>query len=666
MSFQPGSSSPMRASTREHTPEAKAPLKSKAKPSITPRTFGRFFAPIQRTRTHNRSSEKQSVPSRHGNATTSRNALGDLAPSHINAHLRNPERLFDQDENDEVFREYYHRSKRRRLGQDDEVSSRTAYTTSEESPTTRIASGRALRTSKLVPRSHARGILGENLFRELNWAKDPTCRPVEASFLDTRSETSRYYSRPQDVHVCKDPFGSTRSISFPFCIAACNTNSLVAIGDEEGAVRILETHKDREPSFRKFHLAFRSHQNALLDMTFSSDDALLATASGDQTCQIIDMPRQQPTHTLWGHSASVKQIKFQPGYNSVLATSSRDGCIQLWDLRCAGVKGPTLNVNTIHGSGEEDEPRKSSRASTVTHAACVNVFRRAHRYVDRANDSSNLTLLSKVSRGGRLATALSRDETSVTTISFLSSRSHLLLSGSEADATVKVWDLRSVQSSRRKAAIPISAARQPKAHNLHRRFGLTSMAVGGDETRLYTLCKDNTVYTYSMAHLVLGACPDLDGFARKPRRLASESEGLGPIYGFRHPKLKVSTFYVKLALRRAHGDKPEMLATGSTSSCPVLFPTHERYLRTAKPVPEGDIPIYWYGTPLVHGHEKEVTALAWSPPEGDLITASDDSKCRVWRENAKRARHLRMHGEQGGYRWGHGWAEDGGHWDESE
>jgi WD40 repeat protein len=76
-------------------------------------------------------------------------------------------------------------------------------------------------------------------------------------------------------------------------------------------------------------------------MVFSEDDAFLATASGDQTARIVDMTTQSTISVLGNHTASLKQVRFQPGANShsVIATSSRDGSIQIWDLRVNGYSG---------------------------------------------------------------------------------------------------------------------------------------------------------------------------------------------------------------------------------------------------------------------------------------------------------------------------------------
>ena len=398
-------------------------------------------------------------------------------------------------------------------------------------------------------------------------------------------------------------------------------------------------------------------------MAFTPDDSLLATASGDQTCHVLDMPTQRATHHLYGHFSSVKQVKFQPGSstNSVIATSSRDGSIRLWDLRCTGTKGPALELQ-VNLDGDSPTTR-SNPQDAITYAACIKSLAQAHVRPQISTDHNRPDSIGALSKHAipPLTTASARNDPSVTSLSFLSaSNSHVLLSGSEAEATVRLWDLRVTQSSRRKAALPLSITRQPNAHRFHRQFGMTSMVLSADASRLYTLCKDNSIYVYSTSHLVLGSSHALDERGRRLHRFASDTEGLGPLYGFRHPKMRISTFYVKLALRRAQKDQVELLAAGSTTSCPVLFPTNERYLRNSHHTNDGkradQIPIYQHGTALIRGHEKEVTGVAWTS-EGNLISLSDDARCRVWRADGERARSLRSAGETEGRRWQQGWAD---------
>lgn len=437
-------------------------------------------------------------------------------------------------------------------------------------------------------------------------------------------------------------------------------NSLVAIGDEEGGVRLLETDKSSKTSFSRTFLALRTHGNAVLDLAFSPDDLLLATASGDQTSRIIDMMTQTATFTMAGHTSSVKQVSFQPGSSNVLATSSRDGSVLVWDLRCKGQEGPVRGLKSSLNGDEEKSATQAER-----NAGCVNAIREA---------AMQTILKSSPTRDcpSRSEQQARRGEISVTTLAFLPpGREHLLLTGSEADASVKLWDLRTTHSRRRYGATPLSSTKPPESHISHRNFGLTSMALSGDAARLYTLCRDNTVYAYSTSHLILGHAPELSLNAPSPRRPCGvEKPGLGPIYGFRHPKLHATTFYVRLALRPAADNKSELLAVGSSDECAVLFPTDERYLSRGQTNSRfqrlnEDIPVYRHGTPLVRGHSSEVTDMTWTHG-GDLVTVGDDVSARCWRGEGPDARDLRIGGETEGRRWGCGWAETPDDWDDDD
>ncbi|KJK65888.1 WD40 repeat protein [Aspergillus parasiticus SU-1] len=463
-------------------------------------------------------------------------------------------------------------------------------------------------------------------------------------------------------------------LALPFCTASCNTNTLVAVGDEEGGIRLLDSAKNDKNGFSKAYLSFRPHMNAIMDLEFSSDDMLLATASGDQTALVIDMTTQKPIYCLSNHVSSVKRVQFQPSANNkVLATCSRDGNVNIWDLRCKGFEKPSLQVRCSLES--DSEYAAAPVAPKMTYPQVLNTIHGAHAWMPQTPASE------------KLEPQIGRSDITVTSLAFLPpGRENLFVTASEANACVRLWDLRTAHNNRRgRPVLPLSTTREPDSHIKYRRFGLTSMTLGGDGSRLYTLCRDGTVYAYSTSHLILGHAPELSLNNDRPRRSGgSDKEGLGPLYGFRHPRLQVASFYVRTAVRKATDDKPEMLAVGSSDQCAVLFPTDERFLHSApKPAPEVDlprnslhltrsglrrtnsgaglsgkledtIPIYQSGTPLIEGHKKEVSAVSWTV-DGELITVSDDYSARCWREGPD-ARALRIGGEAEGRRWRCGWA----------
>ncbi|KAF2762568.1 WD40 repeat-like protein [Pseudovirgaria hyperparasitica] len=489
---------------------------------------------------------------------------------------------------------------------------------------------------------------------------------------DWQLQTEGFHSRPEDVYASQN--------GVPFCSTSCNTNSLIAVGDEDGNISILETDTSRP--FSQTQVTLRPHGNAIMDLAFSSDDRYLATASGDQTAQIIDMQTQKSRFSLEKHRASVKQICFQPGNDHFLATSSRDGTVQLWDLRCSGSNGSPKAVfvqntsyNTIDGAHTERPALASSSSSNFVHMNVRDI-------------------------AGKTETPSRRGEASITSLQFLKNgREHLLLTASDGSATIKLWDIRS-RYSRRGPATALAVTRQPESHNRHRNFGINSLCLSGDGARFYSLSKDNTLYAYSTNHIILGNAFEFSTTTSRPRHLGKEKDGLGPLYGFRHSKFHATSFYVKASLRPAVGDKPEMLAVGSSDGSPVLFPTDEKLLSGSSgdnkervqsfsttipssplvpqpilhrnisvsnhhPRMKDTIPIYEQGTPLIRGHTKEVTSVAWTH-QGDLVSVSDDFTVRCWREDAATARNLRSGGEGEGRRWGSGWAEMNSTWEDDE
>ncbi|KAK4137901.1 WD40 repeat-like protein, partial [Trichocladium antarcticum] len=441
---------------------------------------------------------------------------------------------------------------------------------------------------------HRRGLGGQLVQRMTGAMRHASDRALECPVSDWRTETADFYSPAEDVHFSSSHEGAPRAI--PFCTATCHNNSLVAVGDEEGYVRLLDSNRE----FSKIHLSFPAHGNAIIDLDFSEDDYLLATASGDQSGRVIDMITQKPISVLGHHTASLKQVRFQPGRGAgcVLATSGRDGSVQIWDLRCRG--GPVQDVVPASEAGLRHRLAKTGGPGCV-----VNSINDAHaRNMRQTKGQPTSSGSGDVARVGEVPGRLG--EVSVTSLQFLPpGREHLLLTACEADASVKLWDIRAVHTNRHhRTSTPVSFTAAPTSHVAFRPFGICSMALGGDSTRLYALCKDNTVYAYSTAHLVLGHANELVPArpgAEPPRRRhhphGTAHEGLGPLYGFRHPLFHATSFYVKASVRPAADGRSELLAVGSSDGAAVLFPTDERYLRDAWAAPNTDNELYYAGTP---------------------------------------------------------------------
>lgn len=463
---------------------------------------------------------------------------------------------------------------------------------------------------------------------------------------------------------------SSNGYTIPFSLASCHRTALTAIGDEDGFIRLFSTSDEptQDPD-SKCAVSFQAHSNAIMDLCFSDDDFRLATACGDRSGKVMDVMSQTVAVELaGGHSHSMRRVEFQPGTanGNILATSDRDGTIQIWDLRIP--LGPTGNFSTVGEDGIVERPR----SSVPFWAKTINTIGDAHaRNVGGVSSSASVTAVHWLPPG----------------------REHLLLSASEANAVVKLWDTRYIKSRRQPDATPVCYTREPPTHRW-RPYGVTSMALGGDASRLYAVCKDSTVYAYSVAHLMLGHAPELS--ENPPRKkLGPAAEGLGPLYGFKHENFQVKSFYVKCSIRKKHGTDTELLAVGSTDKCAVIFPTDERYMwdewdRDGRRPPRDEpspaerragtrrpvrgalsadhtdaIPVVRNGVPLIRGHTREVTTVDWSN-EGKLVTSSDDYIVRHWQEDREEAAELRTCGEFGGRRHMSGWADVAEDWDEDD
>ncbi|PWW79514.1 WD40 repeat-like protein [Tuber magnatum] len=379
-------------------------------------------------------------------------------------------------------------------------------------------------------------------------------------------------------------------------------NPLVAIGDETGAIRLLESDKDQAPGFETDFVRLPSHDNAIFDISISGDDVSMATACGDQKIRVMDVTKQTITHVLDGHVSSVKQVAFEPACPSILASCSRDGTAMIWDLRA--------NIQNC-----------PDNKGFIAHRP-VQVIRGAHASLTAPKGRASRSIVSVTA----LAWAIP----------------NTFLTACESRAELRCWDHRSIKQDRRGNSQPCLVSAEPKHHQV-RPFGINSISVSPDMSMAYTLCKDSIVYAWGTNLLEHG-----------------------PLHAYYHPELHASSFYVKSDVSPDGQYLATGSSSGSACIFPTApeyfnkrlytqktdFPEGSRVQAVSKNMPVGT------GVVLVRAHNREVTDVSWTN-KGELVTISDDYHARCWRSDDKgaNAQNLRENGEENGRRWGWGWAQ---------
>ncbi|KAG4304742.1 hypothetical protein PORY_001795 [Pneumocystis oryctolagi] len=260
-----------------------------------------------------------------------------------------------------------------------------------------------------------------------------------------------FYSRPQDQFLIENE----GVLNIPFAVSFSNRHSVLCVADELGFIYLIDSIKKDTP-ITEF-LKLKCHDNAIFDISWSYDDKLLASSSGDQTARVLDVSSQKSIAVLSGcTSSTLKQVSFQKNDSNILATCSRNGKILIWDLRSCSSESqsglaqtPVVSISNAHGK------------------------------------IKNYTKRSK----------LSPISNSVTSIQWLHKK-NLLASACDANSLINIWDIRFC--SRR--FIKLYESKPAVSVKSKRDYGITSLTMPSSGSIFYGLSKDNYIYAYSSTH----------------------------------------------------------------------------------------------------------------------------------------------------------------------
>ncbi|KAL5625495.1 hypothetical protein BROUX41_005555 [Berkeleyomyces rouxiae] len=474
--------------------------------------------------------------------------------------------------------------------------------------------------------------------------------PYQSTFLTSLCSTAANVWSLHDLTPAQEtvvPFSMTTGVDK-------QSTHLTLIGDSSGTVQVFRRSPEEGPYVDRF---WRAHENAITAIDLR--DAHIATASSDRTARVIDFETGQTVINLGPNEAALRDIKFRPSDPHVVLTSSRGGIMSIFDIRH---KQPT---NAMDDAEVTFMNPRLSRAffpsAQVRHAKSIYT-------ICRANTAPK----------GQQTTA---SHSSITAVQWLPNRDHLFISAGEGDASISLWDSRYIP---RNQAAPLAHTQLPTGDpHYTRNFGVTSLSLGSDGTRVYSTCRNNSIYAYSLPHLILGQALELEPLhkSRLPHK-GQDHVGLGPLYSLRHESLHIDSFWIKSSIQSVSvTGAGDMLAVGNSAIHPIVFNVEEkthraqhqcteariRFLPTSSADAESQatnntrrLPCVMNGVVLRSGNDNrattETTSVAWQA-DGSLVTVDDESRVRFWRHDDRLAAQLRAERADAPVRFMHGWAD---------
>jgi WD40 repeat protein/transcriptional regulator with XRE-family HTH domain len=126
-------------------------------------------------------------------------------------------------------------------------------------------------------------------------------------------------------------------------VASTPSGSYWAASSINGEVRIWRN------GGRTMHLSIPAHNKAVMALTFSPDEKILASGSWDCTVKLWDLQKGVRVSTLEGHTDYVQSIAFSPDGRQ-LASASDDQTLRIWDV-ASGACLRTIHAHTDNAYG---------------------------------------------------------------------------------------------------------------------------------------------------------------------------------------------------------------------------------------------------------------------------------------------------------------------------
>ncbi|HIK33488.1 MAG TPA: hypothetical protein IGS17_04755 [Oscillatoriales cyanobacterium M59_W2019_021] len=334
-----------------------------------------------------------------------------------------------------------------------------------------------------------------------------------------------------------------------------------------------------------------SHQGDILDVAFSPDGQLIASASSDETIKIWKTDGTLVA-TLKGHRQPVHRIVFHPN-GQLLVSASGDRTLKFWKLDGTLLKTQEAHsawVYSVNFSPDGKTLASSSDDKTIKLWTW---------------DGVSLETL-------RLAETLEGHSDGVMQVSFHPTRSEL--ASSSEDKTIKIWHL----------------DRQLDKHRLKdHRDRIEGVSFSPDGSRIATASRDCTVKLWKRDGALLTTL--VDGHATPAESRANCS---------------VQSTHADFALATSFSPDGKLVATASRDCTVKLWTVDGILVRTLHdPALDGDATLN-EGCTVRPTHSDYVLGLSFSPDGRSIATASRDKTIKLWSLDGKLLNTLRGHTER--------------------
>ena len=335
---------------------------------------------------------------------------------------------------------------------------------------------------------------------------------------------------------------------------------------------------------RPSEAVLNGHFGSVVDIAFSPDGHLLATASDDHTARVWDPATGQPLHILTGHARLLRRVVFSPD-SALIATGSFDGTARIWDPS-TGQCLRTLKSGHVSGIAFSPDGKLLAIAIMTGGAGVWDPVtgRRLHRLRCRT---------------------LMEDPPSVTGIAF--SPDGKLLATANYEGTIRIWD---PTTGRRLDILKGRGDLERIAFSPDGKLLATANYTGG--ARIWDLATGRLLHA-------------LTGHTRAVRTVAFSPDG----------KLLATAGrdHTALIWESSTGQRLHTLTGHTDAVRAVAFSPDGELLATASA--DGTARIWEPAADLgasaaLAGHIASVNCIAFSPDGTILATGSDDETARLW------------------------------------